>query len=192
MWDTTEESQRAALEQSLLEFNAVQDDSLTNYWKKIIQRAYSTRVGIPVSGELISKDKPCTQSSISEWSVGNDIRSDAKNAVSGNINGLGKFHTALEDQPWWEIDLEQVYEITDIVIYNISDHLASRCKNIKIEFSNDGYIYNTLIEKKDFIPLGSILTEPYHVHSVFHARFIRIISLDYNFFHLDQVLIYGK
>ncbi|MFT8308248.1 glycosyltransferase family 2 protein [Acetobacter malorum] len=192
MWDTSEESQRAALEKSLLEFNALQDNSLTSYWKNIIQKAYSARVGLPVSSTLISHNKPCTQSSISEWSVGDDIHSDAKNAVNGVVNGLGKFHTALEDKPWWEIDLEKISDITDIVIYNISDHLASRCKNIKIEFSNDGYIYKTLIEKKDFIPLGSILTEPFHVHSEFNARFIRIVSLEYTFLHLDQVLIYGK
>lgn len=192
MWDTSEESQRAALEKSLVQFNAYEDNSLTTYWKDQIKKAYEIRVSSPAVGTLLSKNKPCTQSSISEWSIGNDVYSDAKNAVNGIINGLAKFHTTLENNPWWEIDLEKVSHITDIVIYNISDNLSERCKNIKIEFSSDGQIYKTLIEKFDSIPLGSILTHPFHICIDCHARFIRIVSLDRNFLHLDQVLIYGE
>ncbi|KXV67136.1 glycosyltransferase family 2 protein [Acetobacter orleanensis] len=192
IWDTSAESQRAALEKSLLEFNAQQDDSLTSYWNKLIHKAYNKRVASPVTGTLISQNKPCIQSSISEWSIGSDVHSDAKNAVNGIINGIPKFHTSLENNPWWEVDLGKMSNVTDIVIYNVSDHLASRCQNIKIEFSTDGYVYNTLYEKKDSIPVGSLLTQPFHIHTDFHARFIRIVLLGRNFLHLDQVLIYGK
>ncbi|MFT8464742.1 glycosyltransferase family 2 protein [Acetobacter persici] len=192
IWDTSEESQRAALTQALVEYNAQEDNSLTSYWKDQIKKAYDRKVNLPaVEGTLLSYNKPCSQSSISEWSIGKDIYSDAKNAVNGIINGLFKFHTSLENNPWWEIDLEKVCHITDIVIYNVSDTLAKRCKNIKIEFSSDGHRYNTLIEKTDSIALGSLLTHPFHVSINFHARFIKIISLDYEFLHLDQVLIYG-
>lgn len=192
IWDTSEESQRIALEKSLQEFNSVQDNSLTNYWKKLTTQAYTTRVAPPVTGELISTEKPCTQSSISEWSIGSDIYSDAKNAVNGNINGLAKFHTSLEENPWWEIDLGKVSNVSDIVIYNISYHLASRCKNIRIEFSIDGYEYKLLFEKTDSVPLGSILTRPFHIHTNTLARFIRITLLDHGFLHLDQILVCGK
>lgn len=192
MWDTSEESKRIALEKSLVEFNACEDNSLTSYWKKLVHKAYVNQVPPPVVGQLISQGKPCIQSSLSEWSIGHDIQSDAQNAVNGVINGIAKFHTAQEDHPWWQIDLENEYHITEIVIYNLVSNLRDRCKNIKIEFSQDGHIFNFLMEKTDNKPLGNFLNTPFSIKTDFTARFVRIILMERNFFHLDQVQIYGN
>jgi hypothetical protein len=57
--------------------------------------------------------KSATQSSVSEWSRRPTVEQDAAGAVNGNRNGLHKFHTGLEDNPWWQVDLGGLAVIRD-------------------------------------------------------------------------------
>ncbi|GCE82243.1 glycosyltransferase family 2 protein [Komagataeibacter diospyri] len=192
IWDETEASKKNALERSMHEFNEEEDVSLCAYWDNLIRKSSEITVPPIVNGNIISSNRPCNQSSVSDWSIGNDPRTDAGNAVNGNVNGTVKFHTDLENNPWWQIDLIDKYFINDIVIYNIIDATSERCKNIRILYSDNGKDFHVAFEKMDNIPVGSLITTPLHISTSFFARYIRIILMERNFLHLDQVEIYGS
>lgn len=197
MWDSSDSSRKDAIERSLIEFNSVIDNSLCGFWKEFINKN-SNKIAVPKNIDLknvalVSYNKPCNQSSISFWSSGKNTHEDASNAVNGVINGIAKFHTDLEDHPWWEIDLQEIFCIRKIIIYNVCNETASRCRNIKIDFSCDGSINREVVfEKNDDIALGSFITEPLEINCNLFARYIRIINIDRNFLHLDQVEIYAE
>lgn len=60
----------------------------------------------------------------------------AKVAVDGNFSGVWKdksvTHTKKEANPWWEVDLGQLYDISKIEIFNRTDCCAERLDNIEI------------------------------------------------------------
>ncbi|GAB6967002.1 hypothetical protein JCM25156A_10390 [Komagataeibacter kakiaceti JCM 25156] len=192
IWDETEAGRKNAVEESMRAFNAAENTSLCDYWNNIVKNATKVTVPARMPGRNISLNKPCEQSSISTWSIGRDTRTDAGNAVNGVVNGLVKFHTGLEDNPWWQIDLMGLYRVEDILIYNIMAPTRQRCRNIRMEYSGDGETFRFGFEKKDDQPIGNLATGPYHVHTSFMARFIRLTLIGQNFFHLDQVEIYGE
>ncbi|MDF7808665.1 family 43 glycosylhydrolase [Pontiellaceae bacterium B12219] len=80
---------------------------------------------IPIPKKLINsnvaKGKPATQSSTSH-------RASASKAVDGNTAGAffdgSVTHTGNEENAWWQVDLEESYEIGDINIWNRSDDSA--------------------------------------------------------------------
>ena len=192
IWDETEQGRKDALEDSLRRFNAAENTSLCNYWHDMARSAGDITVPPMVAGRIISVNRPCEQSSTSAWSIGDDTRSDAGNAVNGVINGLAKFHTDIEENPWWQVDLGGLYRIEDIVIYNIIAPPRQRCRNIRMEYSGDGKNFRFGFEKMDDCPVGNLATGPYHVRTSLTARFIRLTLIGRDFFHLDQVEIYGE
>ncbi|WP_429956006.1 glycosyltransferase family 2 protein [Gluconobacter japonicus] len=197
MWDSSDSSRKEAIERSLIEFNSVTDNSLCNFWKDIIIKN-SNSIIVPKNSiskdlKLISRNKPCNQSSISFWSSGSTTHEDASNAVNGVINGFAKFHTDLEDNPWWEIDLQEIFCVKKIIIYNVCNETANRCKNVKIDFSCDGSINRPILfEKKDDVILGGFLDNPLDIDCNVFSRYIRITNLDRNFLHLDQIEVYAE
>ncbi len=64
----------------------------------------------------------------------------AARAVDGNTNGVfsnnSVTHTNNESQPWWEVDLEAVYSIDEIEIWNRTDCCSSRLSNYYVLVSD--------------------------------------------------------
>lgn len=57
---------------------------------------------------IISLSKLATQSSISQWSQNQDKILDATNTLIGKlVHNSYTFHTNLEENPWWIVDLEK-------------------------------------------------------------------------------------
>jgi hypothetical protein len=175
-------------------YNDVDDFSLANFWKGQAAKAAFTAVKPKFARNLISRGKPCTQSSLSQWSTGATLAEDAGNAVNGKIDGTQKFHTRKEVNPWWQIDLEQTHAVSHVVIYNAAFHTRDRLRNFKILASDDEQTWRELCSKEDNLPAGSLLTGPFILNLAAPAlfRFMRFMMIGEDFLHLDQVEIYGE
>ena len=60
---------------------------------------------------------------------------DAVGACDGVKDGKWGFHTALEDDPWWQIDLGESLSLDRIVVYNRCDHTAGRAARLAVLLS---------------------------------------------------------
>lgn len=81
----------------------------------------------------LALNKTATQSSITSGGV-------ASRAVDGNTDGNfannSVAHTASETQPWWQVDLGVVANITTIEVWNRTDCCADRIKDFYVLVSD--------------------------------------------------------
>lgn len=144
-----------------------------------------------IDGLNIAIAARCTQSSLSQWSVGAD---EAQRAVNGERNGSYSFHTDYEDRPFLLIDLNDVVDFDEIVIFNriYPDISISRSRTLCVDISIDGQgwhrVYEGSQQSKDF---GGIDGNPLRiVCSGYYTRFVRLQLQEPNYLHLDSVEIY--
>ncbi|MDE2239653.1 MAG: glycosyltransferase family 2 protein [Rhodospirillales bacterium] len=181
--------------------NAVEDMTLAEAWERMI--ASSRRLAVepvpdPSSGQTplpsrpdnISFGKSALQSSHCQWSFAPTAAQDAARAVNGIIDGTRKFHTDIEDNPWWQVDLGGIATITEIHIHNTRDFTWNRLTAFSIGASIDGESWVTLAEHHDEPPREApfIWSGP----GTAWARFVRVTLLGRNFLHLDQVEVFGR
>lgn len=62
----------------------------------------------------VAINKSARQSSLSTCSE----PGEAARAINGKKTGGFSFHTDLEDNPWWQVDLGRVFFLTSIIVYN--------------------------------------------------------------------------
>lgn len=143
-----------------------------------------------ILGKNIALNKPAQQSSISRYSQPND----SQGAVNGIKNGGFGFCTDKEVNPWWQVDLEQVYSITEIQVYNRINSLlvANRARTLTILLSSDGENWELVYaNEKDYV-FGGIDGNPLIVDLKDKlARFVKLQLQENEYFHLDEVEIYG-
>ena len=79
----------------------------------------------------IALNKPATQSSAPYGSLGR-----ATTVVDGNVSGVWSHqsvsHTYNESNPWWRVDLESIYEINKIEVFNRTDCCNNRLNGAKV------------------------------------------------------------
>ena len=124
-------------------------------------------------------------------------RDDAAGGCDGVTNGKWGFHTAEDNNPWWQVDLGKVLPISQVRLWNRADSedIAARAANFQVMLSNDGtewreaYRHNGKVfygyRMPDRSPLIVRLTEA-------EARFVRIQLPGRTFLHLDEVEVIGK
>lgn len=150
------------------------------------------------NGELVSLGKRATQSSVSPYSRGVTVESDASNALDGDISQHYKFHTDVEDSPWWMVDLDLPHEITEIRVYNRmdtgNDEVRNRASLIKIEVGESLDAFVEVYRSSGALAFGGIDGFPliWTAFSSIKARYVRIVSLKRTFLHLNQVQIFGR
>ncbi len=181
--------------ESLGPLNAVTDTYLADYWDQYISAAYQNRLVPPARFANIALHRPATQSSTSEWSHGQSPEEDAAGAVNGIITGGYQFHTDLEPFPWWSIDLEQVWRVAEIRIFNRCDNpgCTERFSRFTVETSKNAQIWGQLYTKKDLRHVGGVDGQPFIlvIQNPIEARYVRITLLGRNYLSLDQVEVYG-
>ena len=73
----------------------------------------ATYVNVSETVTNIAKDRPANQSSI----IG---KANASFAVDGNVDGLGLYGecsiTSESLNPWWKVDLGNIYRVDDVVV----------------------------------------------------------------------------
>jgi hypothetical protein len=148
---------------------------------------------IKAPDRTISRGRPCTTSSLSEWSWSEQPDLEATGANDGLLNGLCGFHTDLEVNPWWQVDLGAAHDITSVFIYNRLDHTA-RCVDLDIRLSLDNRTWITAWSKRDGRPFGGLDGSPFQAgfNPPVQGRFVRVQLSGYAYLHLDQVEIFGN
>jgi glycosyltransferase involved in cell wall biosynthesis len=174
--------------------NATEDTSLATFWPDIRERAYDNTTLAKPMVRLISRGRRARQSSVSQWSRGPTPEKDATGALNGRIDGTAKFHTALEEHPWWEVDLGAIAEIQKIKIFNVTGDTGPRFRRFALSAAIDDASWVEIYRKDDDTPVGGILTEPFiwDGPGSAWARFVRITLIAHDCLHLDQVEIFGR
>ena len=129
--------------------------------------------------------KTAISSSISKWSKKDeanlllDISYDALNFT---------LHTDCEQDPWWKLDLEDVYNIAFVRVTNRKDSFKERINSIKLEFSLDGMHFQSLANS--FKSFSSDLLFVYFDVPQIKARYIRLSLEEKTYLHISRVEIY--
>jgi hypothetical protein len=117
---------------------------------------------------------------------------DAAGGCDGVKTGRFGFHTAADDQPWWQVDLGASQPLEKALIYNRGDgNVELRAAHLRVLLSSDGTSW-TLAQQHDGKKFGgppdnSPLTVPLNGTA---ARFLRVQLPEKQYFHLDEVEVY--
>ncbi|MGI0496387.1 DUF268 domain-containing protein [Arthrospira platensis CENA650] len=135
----------------------------------------------------LALNKPTAQSSIFY-----PLKYDPHGACNGNKTGRFGFHTARTNQPWWQIDLLKDCQLSEIKIYNRIDSCKQRSSTLNILLSQNALNWQLYYSNDKDNLFGGIDGKPLIVdmeHKV--ARFVRLQLRENEYFHLDEVEIYG-
>ena len=117
---------------------------------------------------------------------------DPHGACNGKKTGDFGFHTLKEDQPWWQIDLQGVYQLSEIKIYNRINDCKERACTLNVLLSQDALNWELCYSNDQENIFGGIDGKPLIVnlpHKL--ARFVRLQLRENEYLHLDEVEIYG-
>ena len=117
---------------------------------------------------------------------------DPHGACNGKKTGRFGFHTCQENQPWWQIDLEETSQILEIKIYNRLDSSKERASTLNILLSQDALNWELCYSNDKNNIFGGTDGKPLTVNFQEKiARFVRLQLRENQYFHLDEVEIYG-
>ena len=178
-------------------FNAVEDLYLAAYWARKVGQLYNTaalaRVSVPPYPNVALR-KPSRQSSLVELPVppGAHLQGHGND---GTRSGVFGFHTNYEDAPWWEVDLLAQYSLKEIHIYNRDDApgVAERAASMAVEISRDSVKWHEIFANDPATPFFGFNRGPLVIRpgTAAVARYLRVISREPAFLHLDEVEVYG-
>ena len=125
-------------------------------------------------------------------------KSDAAGGCDGVKDGKYGFHTGLDKDPWWHVDLGEPTDIASVVVFNRLDYAPGlrNADNLRILTSDDARVWTLRHDNqgRHFGGVGgggplAVKFEPGGVR----ARFVRIQvpTAQPMLFHLDEVEIYG-
>jgi len=118
---------------------------------------------------------------------------DAAGGCDGTIDGRWGFHTALEDDPWWQIDLKRSMSLDQIHIYNRCDHTVDRAARLMVLLSQDGAQWEQIYQHDGTIFYGHTDGKPLAVNLEGRtARYVRIQLPGNTCLHLDEVEVYER
>jgi hypothetical protein len=122
------------------------------------------------------------------------VEQDAAGAVDGIKDGKWGFHTQIEDQPWWQVDLQQRVALDRIVMYNRCDGgFAARTDRIQVLLSDDGQQFRPVYQHDGITFFGHTDGPPLQVSlDGATARYVRLQLPGRTYFHLDEVEVYAR
>lgn len=141
------------------------------------------------ANENLALNKPTAQSSVYHPE---QYGYDPHGACNGKKTGEFGFHTLKEDQPWWQIDLQGVYQLSEIKIYNRINDCKERACTLNVLLSQDALNWELCYSNDQENIFGGIDGKPLIVnlpHKL--ARFVRLQLRENESLHLDEVEIYG-
>ena len=125
----------------------------------------------------------------------------ASRALDGNTNGTWRLssttHTAAETQPWWQVDLGSVSQITQINLYNRTDNCCrDRLSEFYVlvsdtPFTSDSLSQNLANANVDNIYFGATAGSPTSVDINGNGRYVRIQLAGTNPLSLAEVEVFG-
>lgn len=137
----------------------------------------------------LALNRPSQQSSRSEWSS----PTDPQGAVNGVKQGGFGFHTSLETNPWWQVDLGALFALQEVRVFNRMDCCSERARTLRVLLSADGQSWQTAYSHDGSLFGGANDGRPLKVHLQGQsARFVRLQLAERNYFHLDEVEVFGR
>lgn len=137
--------------------------------------------------------KRAVVSSISEFAQGETVEAQGSAAINGPVEGDCAFHTQLERNPEWRVDLGACHEINQITIFNRNslDFIRARCLPLRVDVSEDGQTWHFLARCKQLF--GGADGHPLEitVQPTVKARHVRLFVEGEAIFHLLQVQVFG-
>ncbi|GBQ83945.1 glycosyltransferase family 2 protein [Asaia krungthepensis] len=188
-WAHKSEEERAAYH---ADTNAVLDPYLSEYWARLVGKGLQSTIVRGSDWALLSQGKTATQSS----TVHDGSRDeDACRAVSGRLTGRPQHHTALEDNPWWMVDLGALSHIHEIMIFNRLDGALDRLSSFVVDVSHDRFFWTTIIDRQDGPVFGGMDGTPFTWSDKdgVLGRYVRLtIPGTQVYLQTDQIEIYGR
>jgi len=144
------------------------------------------------SGERNSSAKP--SSKVNAYGV--TTMQDASGGCDGVKNGRWGFHTASSEQdPWWQVDLQDQCRIDRIVIFNRTDgSTAPRTRNIRVLLANEDGEFRQVYQHNNQTFYGIKQNKPLIVSlkdKNLTARVVRLHIPGKCSFALDEVEVYS-
>ena len=125
-------------------------------------------------------------------------QADAAGAVDGIKDGRYGFHTALEPNPWWQVDLGQLRPIARLVVFNRLDYAPGlhNADTLRVLVSDDGKQWRLVHDNQGRHFGGVSGAPPLKIQfkpGEIRARFVRLQPRSDKpiYFHLDEVEIYA-
>ncbi|MCX6912015.1 MAG: discoidin domain-containing protein [Verrucomicrobia bacterium] len=117
---------------------------------------------------------------------------DAGGAVDGVKDGKWGFHTSVEKDPWWQVDLGRPLNLDHLVIYNRCDGFAERNSRLMVLLSSDGRQFRRAYQHGGTVFYGAADGKPLTVKlDGAEARFVRLALEGQSYLHLDEVEAYA-
>ncbi len=144
------------------------------------QPPFPTRIAkvAPGRGTLLSKGKRATQSSLSHWSVKDTLEGDAGGALDGRKTGGFRFHTGIENGPWWMVDLEKLRRLRQSIstIRLQTDDARGRARRLAIDVAIAADSWAEVHRKDDDTDFGGADGNPliWTADRPIFGRFVRI------------------
>ncbi len=147
----------------------------------------------PRPNNNVALGKPARQSSVFEgWPVANLANDGNTNAHYGYGSVTA---TNVDLGAWWEVDLGEVYEVSEVVIYNRTDCCPERLNDFVIKYSEqpmrnqgDGNIFRQEKSYPAIYGKYQIANE----RGLVNARYIRVALTGRNILSLAEVEVMGK
>lgn len=119
---------------------------------------------------------------------------DAAGGCDGVKNGTYGFHTNIEQNPWWQVDLGELRPLERIVIYNRCDgNVEDRAGRLQVLLSPDGKSWSELYQHDGTKFFGQTDGKPLVVRAAgAKARWVRVQLPDRQYLHLDEVEVYCR
>lgn len=174
-------------------FNFIEDSFLHTLWINQIITAWDHSI-FPVNfwNLLSTNTKLCYQSStLHECSP----TEDAARLINGKLTGKAQNLTQIEDNPWWQIDLQKISTLHEIQIFNRLDQNLKAACHFDILTSTNGQIWQCVAKKITNELYGGIDGSPYVWTSEngISARFIKlVVPGNQKQIGLDQIQIFGE
>jgi hypothetical protein len=142
----------------------------------------------PRKYDTISHGRPSLVSSVAETSLSRDPALEAAGGNDGLITGRPGFRTAIEPDPWWQVDLTESQGIGAVLVYDVLKH-QPEVTRLLILLSDDGLSWREAAGRPSGGADGQPLTVQFDPPIV--ARYLRVQALGLNSLQLDQIEVFG-
>jgi hypothetical protein len=95
------------------------------------------------------------------------------------------FHTQIENSPWWQVDLQNVYDLTKIKLFNRLICIE-RARTLQVFISSNGSSWEKVFSNNG----QDIKTMNIDVNGK-KARFVKLQLAERNYLHLYEVQVFG-
>ncbi|GBR48139.1 discoidin domain-containing protein [Gluconobacter roseus] len=173
------------LSEAILKLKSPQ--KVDSFWQLALKRRWIQSM----PRKNIAFAKPALQSSVSEWSMEKELDKDARLVTEAFNHSTMWNHTAIEENPWWQVDLESSERIKTILIYP-RHYLYERMNRFIISISDDGLNWNEIYSKNDDQPIyrGEDIGFVVDLDEYYTTRFIKMTLPGESAIHLTSFEVF--